>query len=209
VTQEELLKTLSWQLGDRILESEVSDDLWVRVAPTDWRDAAQVVRDELGCHYFTFLSAIDWLVNPHLDGEKAFSPERPVEPEPQVIVSGDAVERKAGGSSRFQVFGRIYNVDEGLGITLLADLDDTLTVPSWTPVYKGADWHERETWEMFGIHFDGHPGLRNIYLPAEFEGHPLRKDFPLLARTVRPWPGLVDMEDMPQAVSDPGSDNRD
>ena len=65
------------------------------------------------------------------------------------------------------------------------------------PVYAGADWHERECWEMFGIVFDGHPSLRHLYLPAEFEGHPLRKDFPLLARDVKPWPGLVDVEPMP------------
>jgi NADH-quinone oxidoreductase subunit C len=45
--------------------------------------------------------------------------------------------------------------------------------------------------------FDGHPGLRHLYLPSEFEGHPLRKDFPLLARVVKPWPGLVDVEPMP------------
>ena len=65
------------------------------------------------------------------------------------------------------------------------------------PVYPGADWHERESWEMFGIDFDGHPALRHLYLPGEFEGHPLRKDFPLLAREVKPWPGLVDVEPMP------------
>ena len=64
-------------------------------------------------------------------------------------------------------------------------------------VYPGADWHERETWEMYGIVFDGHPSLRHLYLPSEFEGHPLRKDYPLLAREVKPWPGLVDVEPMP------------
>jgi NADH-quinone oxidoreductase subunit C len=50
---------------------------------------------------------------------------------------------------------------------------------------------------MFGFVFDGHPSLRHLYLPGEFEGHPLRKDFPLLARDVKPWPGLVDVEPMP------------
>ena len=68
---------------------------------------------------------------------------------------------------------------------------------SWVPVYPGADWHERECWEMYGFVFDGHPALRHLYLPSEFEGHPLRKDFPLLARVVKPWPGLVDVEPMP------------
>jgi NADH-quinone oxidoreductase subunit C len=65
------------------------------------------------------------------------------------------------------------------------------------PWYPGADWHEREWWEMFGVIFDGHPSLRHLYLPSEFEGHPLRKDYPLLARVVKPWPGLVDVEAMP------------
>jgi NADH-quinone oxidoreductase subunit C len=50
---------------------------------------------------------------------------------------------------------------------------------------------------MFGVAFDGHPSLRHLYLPSEFEGHPLRKDYPLLARIVKPWPGLVDVEAMP------------
>ena len=50
---------------------------------------------------------------------------------------------------------------------------------------------------MFGIGFNGHPDLRNMYLPTGFEGYPLRKDFPLLARMVKPWPGIVDVEPMP------------
>jgi NADH-quinone oxidoreductase subunit C len=50
---------------------------------------------------------------------------------------------------------------------------------------------------MYGFTFEGHPRLRHIYLPREFEGHPLRKDFPLLARIVKPWPGLVDVEPIP------------
>ena len=75
--------------------------------------------------------------------------------------------------------------------------DDTMTIESWSSVYAGANWHERETWEMYGIAFAGHPDLRNMYLPTNFEGHPLRKDFPLLARIVKPWPGIVDVEDLP------------
>ena len=91
------------------------------------------------------------------------------------------------------------------GITFKADVDDeSLLVQSWVPVYPGADWHERECWEMFGFVFDGHPALRHLYLPSEFEGHPLRKDYPLLARVVKPWPGLVDVEPMP---GDDGDDD--
>ncbi len=79
-----------------------------------------------------------------------------------------------------------------------ADLDpDDPRIDSLVPLFRGADWHERETWEMYGVEFDGHPGLRHLYLPGEFEGYPLRKDFPLLARIVKPWPGLVNVEPMP------------
>ena len=56
-------------------------------------------------------------------------------------------------------------------------------------VYAGADWCERETFEMFGVVFEGHPGLRPLLLPDGFAGHPLRKDFVLASRVVRPWPG--------------------
>jgi NADH-quinone oxidoreductase subunit C len=83
-------------------------------------------------------------------------------------------------------------------VVLKTDVDEhDPRVESWVSIYPGADWHERETWEMYGIVFDGHPALRHLYLPFEFEGHPLRKDFPLLAREVKPWPGLVDVEPMP------------
>jgi NADH-quinone oxidoreductase subunit C len=103
-----------------------------------------------------------------------------------------------GGDSRFQVFARLYNVAAHVGLTLKADLDDNEPrVDSLVPLYRGADWHEREAWEMYGFEFAGHPKLRHLYLPSEFEGYPLRKDFPLLARLVKPWPGLVDVEPMP------------
>ena len=104
----------------------------------------------------------------------------------------------AGGDTRFQILARLYSPVRKEGVTLKADLDDEEPrVDSWSRIFRGADWHERETWEMYGITFDGHPGLRHLYLPSEFEGFPLRKDYPLLAREVKPWPGLVDVEPMP------------
>jgi NADH-quinone oxidoreductase subunit C len=64
-------------------------------------------------------------------------------------------------------------------------------------VFPGANWHEREAHEMFGIEFVGHPNLANLYLPDSFMGNPLRKSYPLLSREVKPWPGNVDVEPMP------------
>ena len=79
-------------------------------------------------------------------------------------------------------------------------------VPTVSSIHPGANWHEREAWEMFGITFAGHPDLRHMYLPTEFEGYPLRKDFPLLARIVKPWPGIVDVEPMPGVADDEGGE---
>jgi NADH-quinone oxidoreductase subunit C len=106
----------------------------------------------------------------------------------------------AGGETRFQVLARLYSTGRHAGVTLKADLDDEEpSVASIHDIYFGADWHERETWEMYGFAFEGHPHLTHIYLPGEFEGFPLRKDFPLLSREVKPWPGIVDVEDLPPA----------
>ena len=66
---------------------------------------------------------------------------------------------------------------------------DAAALPTATGVYAGAAWHERETHEMFGIDFTGHPGLDLLLLPEGFEGHPLRKEFVLAARVAKAWPG--------------------
>ncbi|MFZ0324770.1 MAG: NADH-quinone oxidoreductase subunit C [Actinomycetes bacterium] len=63
---------------------------------------------------------------------------------------------------------------------------------SITDVFAGASWHERETCEMFGIDFAGHPNLVPLLLPDGFQGHPLRKSFVLAARAAKPWPGAKD-----------------
>jgi NADH-quinone oxidoreductase subunit C len=106
------------------------------------------------------------------------------------------------------VFARVHNVVDHLGVTIKADLDDTApSVDSWIPVYAGANWHEREAWEMYGVDFVGHPNLYHLYLPSGFEGTPLRKDYPLLARRMKPWPGIVDVEQMPGEDDEDGEES--
>jgi NADH-quinone oxidoreductase subunit C len=82
---------------------------------------------------------------------------------------------------RFEVIYIIYSLVNKRFLRLKVRLpEDTPTVPTVTGVWPGANWHERETWDMFGIKFAGHPDLRRLYMPEEFEHHPLRKDFPLM-----------------------------
>jgi NADH-quinone oxidoreductase subunit C len=188
-----VLAQLEAELGDAIVGTQGNfGDLVVRVRRDAWLRAAQVAKERLDCDYLSFVSGIDWMPAPKVGGDDAegdtSTPAQPTE-----MTFG-----VAGSDGRFQVFARVSSTTRKHGVTLKVDVDeDTLTLSSWVPVYPGADWHERECWEMFGITFDGHPGIRHLYLPAEFEGHPLRKDFPLLSREVKPWPGLVDVEPMP------------
>jgi NADH-quinone oxidoreductase subunit C len=76
-------------------------------------------------------------------------------------------------------------------------------IASLTGVWTGADWHERETFEMFGVVFTGHPHLVPLLLPDGFEGNPLRKEFVLASRAAKPWPGEVEPT-RPEAAGEGG-----
>ncbi|HEX7070791.1 MAG TPA: NADH-quinone oxidoreductase subunit C [Rhodothermales bacterium] len=84
-------------------------------------------------------------------------------------------------TDRFEVFYNIVNVSGGkrIRIKVLVDEEDP-TVDSITDLFRSASWNERECYDMFGIRFNGHPDLRRMYMPEDFEYHPLRKEFPLL-----------------------------
>ena len=209
------LESLQADLGDKLLASEIQKrDLIVRVDANAWVESAIAAR-KAGASHFCFLSGLDWLDNPAqttryenvwgsveeeapVEGEEGVVDETPPEPvaQPAVIPAGPTFRTGlAGGDTRFQVFARYDSITEHRGIVIKADLDETApSVPTISKVFAGADWHEREAWEMFGFDFTGHPNLVHIYLPGAFEGFPLRKDFPLLAREVKPWPGLISVE---------------
>jgi NADH-quinone oxidoreductase subunit C len=80
---------------------------------------------------------------------------------------------------RFEVVYHLMSLKKRQRIRLKVQLDEAdLHVPTLTNVWKGVDWFEREAYDMYGIIFDGHPDLRRILMYPEFEGHPLRKDYP-------------------------------
>ena len=79
---------------------------------------------------------------------------------------------------RFEVVYHLLSPTENNRIRLKVRADDETPVPSLTPVFPGADWFERETYDLYGILFSGHPDLRRILTDYGFDGYPLRKDFP-------------------------------
>ena len=197
-TREQLLNELSQNLGDILVESHLRphEDVWLRVRIDAWQAAAMISKNS-GFEYFGFLSAIDWHIAPEgryedteFDAGLTEEDEEPVEI--------DSSTGYGGGDTRFQLLMQLYSLRDQVGVILKSDVGDDMTVDTIRDVFPGADWHERETHEMFGISFRGHPTLHPLYLPTEFEGHPLRKDFPLLARQVKPWPGVVDIEEIPE-----------
>ena len=164
--------------------------------------------------YFCYLSAIDWM--PHtwpnpkvIEAPAAWStptrgrrgrPRPRPRPRPTRRSRRPTAPRPASPAATpgSRSSPALYSTVRHIGVTLKADLDDDApSIDSWISEYPGADWCERETWEMYGFDFVGHPNLIHLYLPGEFEGFPMRKDFPLLAREVKPWPGLVDVEQFP------------
>ncbi|MDP7016639.1 MAG: NADH-quinone oxidoreductase subunit C [Pirellulaceae bacterium] len=91
-----------------------------------------------------------------------------------------------GAKHRFGLAYLLTNTAENERLTVRLMVDETnLNVPSVATLWEGANWHEREVWDMFGIHFEGHPDLRRILMPPEFTAHPLRKDYPLQGRGER------------------------
>ena len=80
---------------------------------------------------------------------------------------------------RFELVYQLLSMRNNMRLRLLAAVGEGQAVPSATTVYSAANWAEREVWDMFGIFFAGHPDLRRLLTDYGFEGHPLRKDFPL------------------------------
>ncbi|GHA13254.1 NADH-quinone oxidoreductase subunit C [Streptomyces echinoruber] len=140
--------------GTDATAEEAYDVLTVDVPASAWRAALQVARDELGCTYFDWLSAVD---------------------EP---------------GTGFRVVAHVVALAPVRRLLLRTTVPhETPVLASAVDVYAGAAWHERETHEMFGVTFEGHPALEHLLLPDGFEGHPLRKDFVLAARVAKAWPG--------------------
>ena len=161
-----------------------ADTIKVRIPADGWVEAHTKARDDLDLVFFSFLSAIDWAND---------------------VAAGDPLSEEV--EERYEVLSTVADLTEGRRVTLSTDLPkNNPMIASIVDVYAGANWHEREAAEMFGIDFEGHPNLVGLYLPEDFVGNPLQKSFPLLSREVKPWPGTVDVEAMPEK-SEPSTEN--
>jgi NADH-quinone oxidoreductase subunit C len=92
----------------------------------------------------------------------------------------------------YEVVAHLYSTTQNHNVRLKVECAaENPHCPTLTGIWAGANWAEREAWELFGVVFDGHPHLVKLVLPEQFEGHPLRKDFALMTREAKPWPGAV------------------
>ena len=155
----------------------------VKVGKDDWASAARTVFDN-GMPFLSYLSAVDWASE---------------------VAVGEPLDTV---DERYEVVLRMSSLSSDDSVTLTTDLPKhDPSIESLVAVLPGADWHEREAAEMFGIEFVGHPNPKKLYLPDAFEGYPLRKSYALLSREVKPWPGMVDVEGMPEDASGPSTEN--
>jgi NADH-quinone oxidoreductase subunit C len=168
VSADEALTRVQDALGERVSDAKVNHGaVDVTCSPESLVEVARTLRDAGGlrCRFFSFLSGVD-------RSEVADDP---------------------GG---LEVLLHVYSPDHAINVAVHVPVDAAdARCSSITDVYKGALWHERECHEMFGVEFEGHPRLVNLYLPEDFEGNPGLRSFKLPSRVVKEWPGAKDPEE--------------
>ena len=152
------------------------DTLKINVDFTSWIDTHKILKKDFNLSFFNWLSAVDW------DNE---------------VKTGDAPKEPVTPSFEIQSCLSQTN-SNNLVISSTVISKENAEIESLVDVFAGANWHEREAYEMFGINFLNHPNLIKLYLPDDYEGNPLLKSFELISREVKPWPGEVDVEGMPE-----------
>jgi NADH/F420H2 dehydrogenase subunit C len=147
-------------------------------------EAARYVRDELGFDFLSDVSGADYLswerrgVSGYIGTAGGRDLNKPMTQGYQRL--------PAPKPKRFSVSYHLLALRaDAQRIRLQVWVDDGEEVPTVVPVWPTADWHEREAWDMFGIQFSGHPNQARILMPEDWEGHPLRKDYPIGGEPVR------------------------
>ena len=156
MTHDEIIALVRQRLGpDSIMTSEFRDNRRLIVGSGQLYALLQLLKEQGGFDILVDLTAVDYL-------------------------------RYPGARDRFGVIYCLLNTITGMRLYVKTHLNEPdLTIPSAFPLWKGADWMEREVYDMYGITFSGHPDLRRILMPEEFTAFPLRKDYPLRGRGER------------------------
>ena len=177
---EEFFNNIKESFIEATLEFETIN---IKIDSTGWIDVHKKLRDEFNLKFFSWLSAIDW------DNE---------------VSVGEAPKESVSPS--FEIITCLSDLDNTNLVTVSTSISKSEpNINSLIDVYAGANWHEREAYEMFGINFENHPNLEKLYLPDGYEGNPMLKSFELISREVKPWPGDVDVEGMPEESESDGS----
>ena len=177
---EEFFNKLKENFKDTTLEFETIN---IKVSSTEWIESHKILRDQFNLKFFSWLSAIDW------DNE---------------VSVGEAP--KDSVSPSFEIITCLSDLSNTNLITLSTSITKSdPKIDSLVEIYAGANWHEREAYEMFGINFENHPNLEKLCLPDGYEGNPMLKSFELISREVKPWPGEVDVEGMPEESDSDGA----
>jgi NADH-quinone oxidoreductase subunit C len=153
---DQVIDNLHERLGaDAFTVSEFRDNTRLHVAPSRVFELLQALHEDHGFDMLVDITGIDYLYYP------------------------DAVDR-------YGVVYSVLNLTTGQRLHVKTMLNEpALELPSVFSLWKGADWLEREIFDMYGIRFEGHPNLRRILMPDEFAAYPLRKDYPLRGRGER------------------------
>jgi NADH-quinone oxidoreductase subunit C len=150
-----VLAKLCEKLGDRVTTSAFRDNTRVIVPAELLFEAMKCLKDECGFNQLSELTAVDYL-------------------------------RYPAARDRYGVIYGLLNIQTGLRLWVKTFVNEPdPEVASVFPLWKGADWLEREVYDMYGIVFRGHPDLRRILMPEEFTSFPMRKDYPLRGRGER------------------------
>ena len=173
-------RVLSEALGERVLAlDDFRGDLAITVDRRGWVEAARLLRDhpELDYKLFLDLCGVDYL---------------------------DREDRR----ERYEVVLHLYSVSRKHHVRLKTPVPEAeAKLPTLTGVFKGANWFEREAWDLYGIVFEGHPNLCRILTHESFEGHPMRKDYPTARRHVLKSPEGAAAEG-PAGLGEPGHQHR-
>ena len=170
---EDFFNNIKESFTNAVLEFETIN---IKVDSTQWIETHEQLRDGFNLKFFSWLSAVDW----DNDVSVGEAPKESVTP-------------------CFELITCLSDVENTNLVTVSTTIDKSAPqINSLVEIYEGANWHEREAYEMFGISFANHPNLEKLYLPDGYEGNPMLKSFELISREVKPWPGEVDVEGMPE-----------